>query len=668
MSGAMSGGMSAEDVDMCRSTLKTLTSDKYKDKNYLFLHPFDLSQTPGYLDVVKKVMDLSTLSKNLEAGLYPNRQAFFQDAATIFENAIAYHGARESKWIAKQAKEMLKITQRERKNADKKANSGGVVGGSVSLGLKLPTKKNKLAAAAAAADGGKKEGGGTKLKLKLGGAASSTKPKVSIKLKSSTGESKESKQPPPEKKKKGLKLTLKLGKSKAAETGDQSPTTTPASSRAATPTPNESKASPKPSSGTTGKISIKLPAGPRGKELPKGVAPPKPAPKKSTAKGKSAAKKPAAKTSTKAKKDKPLSKDVKAAAEAKASKSKDSGTKSPGTKTSKSKSKGSSSSASAAYRCPMNPQRKAQCAKVLSGLRRRKQKKVSWFLHPVSDKGIVQDYRRKIKHPMDLNTMQSKLEKNEYTTVADFVLDLRRIFANCLQFNTSIKDMLRPIAVECLMTAEELMIFFLAKPEYPTPAFPPQLYCWKLCLSVLDTLYNLTNPGDEQPTVLYFLYPVSFYCGGQFPPDYLAAVNKPMDFGTVTKNLIEGEYSSIEQFGNDCRLVIENCTAYYGGRDDGRVFTDQANRLNEVLQQQLDALTRYLKSPGGEQLRTRASTAVTTINLPKPPIPLLQATIDEMRALKYTDKGTKVSLVSFCSFLFGRNCACLPLTKFSNIN
>ena len=674
----MSGGMSAEDVEICRSAVKTLKSDKYKDKNYLFLEPFDLNQTPGYMDVVEKVMDLSTLSNNLEAGLYPNRQAFFQDASVIFENAIAYHGARqESKWISKQAKEMLKITQREIKSADKKAGMGG--GPSISLGMKLPTKKNKLAAAAAAADGGKKEGSGNKLKLKIGGSApsgastpssvTSTKPKVSIKIKASTGGSKETqqraeqetgKQPPAEKKKKGLKLTLKLGKSKAVESGDPSPSTTPATSRAATPTPSEAKASsssPKSTSGTSGKISIKLPAGPRGKELPKGVAPPKPAGKKTTARGKAAAKKPAAKTNTKAKKDKPLTKEVKAAAEAKA-KSIISGSKAAQAKgSSKSKSKtSSSSSVSASYRCPMNPQRKAQCAKVLSGLRRRKQKKVSWFLHPVSDKGIVQDYRRKIKYPMDLNTMQSKLEKNEYSTVADFVLDLRRIFANCLQFNTSIKDTLRPIAVECLVTAEELMTFFLAKPEFPAAAYPPQLYCWKLCLSVLDTLYNLTNPGDEQPTVLYFLYPVSFYCGGHFPPDYLAKVSKPMDFGTVTKNLIEGEYTSIEQFVADCRLVIENCTAYYGGREEGRVFADQANRLKEVLQQQLDALTRYLKSPGGEQLKSRAASAASTFSLPKPPIPLLQSTIDELRALNYTDKATKVCMSCMCnlpaSFLY----------------
>jgi hypothetical protein len=74
-------------------------SERYKDKNYLFLHPFDLSQTPGYTDVVQKLMDLGTLSSNLESGAYATWQDFFQDACRIFENAVAYHANRERKWI-----------------------------------------------------------------------------------------------------------------------------------------------------------------------------------------------------------------------------------------------------------------------------------------------------------------------------------------------------------------------------------------------------------------------------------------------------------------------------------------------------------------------------------------------------------------------------------------
>lgn len=262
----------------------------------------------------------------------------------------------------------------------------------------------------------------------------------------------------------------------------------------------------------------------------------------------------------------------------------------------------------------------------------------------------MQDYRKKIKFPVDLSTMTSKLDKNEYNSIASFVLDLRRIFANCLRYNTSIKDSLRPIAVEVLVAAEEYLNVFLAKPEHPTQVYPPMLFCWKLCLSVLDTLYNLTNPEDGQPTALYFLHPVSFYCGGQFPPDYLEKVSQPMDFGNVTAQLIEGQYTSIDQFAADCMLVIDNCNTYYGGREDSKIFTDQANRLKEVLTQQLEALNRYLKSSAGEAQKKAAQTAVINSTLPKPPIPVLQNTLDELRALKYTDKATKIIESAMASF------------------
>jgi hypothetical protein len=55
------------DLELCRNVVLDL---KKMDKNGLFLNPFDLAETPGYMDVVTKVMDLSTLSKNLEEGQY----------------------------------------------------------------------------------------------------------------------------------------------------------------------------------------------------------------------------------------------------------------------------------------------------------------------------------------------------------------------------------------------------------------------------------------------------------------------------------------------------------------------------------------------------------------------------------------------------------------------
>lgn len=111
---------------------------------------------------------------------------------------------------------------------------------------------------------------------------------------------------------------------------------------------------------------------------------------------------------------------------------------------------------------------------------------------------------------------------------------------SCLRFNTSMKDRLRGLAIDLLTTAEDLMVAFLVRGQKMggtvggSDLYPPLLYCWSFCIKVLNTLFNLTNPSDGQPTVLYFLHPVTAYCGGQYPPDYLNLVKKPMDFGTIT--------------------------------------------------------------------------------------------------------------------------------------
>ncbi|WRT66439.1 uncharacterized protein IL334_003396 [Kwoniella shivajii] len=56
------------------------------------------------------------------------------------------------------------------------------------------------------------------------------------------------------------------------------------------------------------------------------------------------------------------------------------------------------------------------------------------FTKPV-DGNVVVDYYEVIKDPMDLSTMEYKLENNHYESVEDFVSDARLIFENCRQYN-----------------------------------------------------------------------------------------------------------------------------------------------------------------------------------------------------------------------------------------
>jgi len=764
--------MSQQDLELCRGLVKVLRSEKNSKFNALFMNPFDLSHTPGYLDICGRVMDLSTLSHNLENSRYSKRREVYDDCNLTFENAIKYHSDKDTtKWIVSPAKNMLKIAKREQQKIEKKVTNGtGVPKIKLKLGGSGGDARPKIRIKQPAA----RATGATISRGKIPPATSRGKtppPGVGVGSSSTAGGKDTSASPsskPPPNKKPRLTLKLGLGKSNTQLTSSSSKkysgttssakicskkSTTVSSSSASSSISSTKKLSirtgtDKSGGGPTKKVSIKTGSGggpSRGKELPKGViAPAKPkidtkkATKNSKATGsnkKASIKLPAVtaskstaskvttpkgiafkgttskatsvKTTTKSttpksttskvatpKSTTPKSITPKSAIPKsitpKSTSSKTSSsnmtsskttktiTKSSGTKKEKNSSKAKitlktssaikTSTASTTGGLPMTPARKAQYSKILNGIKRRKSKSIIWFEKPVSDKKIIQDYKAKIKYPMDLSTMQSKLDNTTfggssnnkgYTTDAEFVLDLRRIFGNCLRFNTSNgKDSLRPIAVETLEKVEQLSNFFLTKSEFTnkptanvTPLYPSLLFCWKLCVNVIDTLYNLTNQEDKHHTAFYFMHPVTYYFGGALPADYLNKAPRPMDFGTVTSQLMEGQYTTLDQFESDCELVLSNCMAYYGGKAESKVFCDQAARLNQVLQQQLDALNRYVKSSAGLAAQKSARLGISTSTLlPKPPIPLLLTILAELRDQKYTDKMTKITEPAMANF------------------
>ncbi len=237
--------------------------------------------------------------------------------------------------------------------------------------------------------------------------------------------------------------------------------------------------------------------------------------------------------------------------------------------------------------------------------------------------------------------MKYRLDKNQYETVADFVLDLRRICSNCLQYNTTINDSFRPVATECLTTIEQLCKFFIGKNESPKIVYPRLLYCWEECLKVIDALLKITNPDDGYQTAHFFLQPVSFFCGGQWPHGYLDKVQKPIDFGTIVQNLITGGYDSSEDFAADCRLVTENCRSFYEGSEDGPVFLEKVNRLQQTMDKQLAQLSSYEKSDKGAKAMEKARTKMMTIK--KPDKEFLRAIMRDLRATTYTDKLAKIT-------------------------
>jgi hypothetical protein len=733
---------SATEQALAQQLLTNINSEKYKSWNYLFQQPFDLSQTPGYLDVVSKPLDLETVQKNLNATVGTNPAAyttfaeFWTDLTNVFHNAVKYHlGRQQTKWIAKMAKEMIKISNKERKSLDPSVKKGGSsasgaganaaalptkpslkikLGKKKSEGKQLPAVADTTAAPTTATPAAATSKPKLSLKLKLPTAASAaaatpapatsgtaaatststsepkSEPKLSLKFKlptaasaaatvATTASEKSAKSAPVKAKptKPKLKLKLSLGnKMKAAATATaaaagagavvldsktnpakpppaaaataaataSTPTTTPSAPPQQPPAASTAASTGAAAATASAKIQIK-PAPGRGKELPKGAV--------ASAASASTTTTPTTTPIAPVKKGKELPKAVTSASAAATSTTATTTTKKKKVSTKKKKAASTggavaatiagSNSSSSNGKPTLPAPTKQQCLKVVAGLRRRQQKHIAWFVQPISDKSILPDYKAKIPHPMDLNTLQLRLEKDMYKDVPTFSRDIRRIFANCLRYNTSIKDSLRPVAVQVAQTAEQLMMQFLGRSAAAAAAgqgqpYPPLLFCWKLCIEILDTLYNLVNPADGQPVALYFLHPVSYYCGGQFPTDYLQKIAKPMDFGTVTAELLEGRYQTVDAFCSDCKLVITNCLKYYEERDDGRLYTEQATRLRECLIRPLDQLVRYAKSIKGISDRAK-----TIQPLPPPPDGLLMESLQELRASTYSDKATKIT-------------------------
>mmetsp|Transcript_6146 Transcript_6146/g.7562 ORF Transcript_6146/g.7562 Transcript_6146/m.7562 type:complete len:2429 (+) Transcript_6146:71-7357(+) len=294
---------------------------------------------------------------------------------------------------------------------------------------------------------------------------------------------------------------------------------------------------------------------------------------------------------------------------------------------------------------PMCIVRKARCTKLISALKRRKPKNMKWFEKPVAEPRIIDEYLLSIPNPMDFGTIATKLEDNKYASVSDFVLDARRVFGNCLRFNNKLnhngtQNTFRPLVVETQQELEKLLDSFVQRYE-SKPVYPRLLYCWEQCILALNALLALKNTTDNLPLAYYFNHPVSYYYGGVFPPDYKSKVPDPIDLGTITSRIMEGELQSVLQFEADCLRVCSNCVVFYKDRDDGKHFVDMAERLKKaMIEGNLGKLVTYDKSDTGQRTREAALTFQCP-SFAKPPKDFFREILQDLRDVMYTDKITK---------------------------
>lgn len=113
--------MTPQDLAICKEVHAGMIAKQRSSINYLFLEPVDLATYSDYLGIVDHPMDLRTLKENIENGSYATREEFYADAKLIFDNAVLFNENRDSAFVVKLARDMKKVLELLKKNAEKKA-------------------------------------------------------------------------------------------------------------------------------------------------------------------------------------------------------------------------------------------------------------------------------------------------------------------------------------------------------------------------------------------------------------------------------------------------------------------------------------------------------------------------------------------------------------------
>lgn len=249
------------------------------------------------------------------------------------------------------------------------------------------------------------------------------------------------------------------------------------------------------------------------------------------------------------------------------------------------------------------------------------------FLQPVDIVALnIPLYYNYVKRPMDLSTIEKKLNVNAYATPEQITEDFNLMVSNSIAFNG-------PTAVISQMARNIQAAFekhMLNMPARDAPMPPPtkknsrkgksganadsdtpivirraqthngrpkreihppkskDIYPYenkrpkskrlqlamKFCQSVIKELTNKKYASFNYP----FLEPVDPVALNL--PTYFDYVKEPMDLGTVATKLSNWEYQSMDDFKKDVDLVFKNCYAF---NPDGTIVNMMGHRLEEVF-------------------------------------------------------------------------------------
>lgn len=209
------------------------------------------------------------------------------------------------------------------------------------------------------------------------------------------------------------------------------------------------------------------------------------------------------------------------------------------------------------------------CANLISKLKRNSN--VSPFLKPVDPIALgIPDYFEKIKHPMDVSTIKSKLDNKAYKKISEFDDDFNLMFNNCYFYNHpesyvySMCKELQKVYVSYFKEMEKSKTKDTRKKiKIDTVEDKGKRTLSPLTMSIddYDFCLNVLNEIDKSK-YRKFTWPFLFPVTEEDAPGYFGIIKYPMDLSTVKGKLENKQYASSAEFISDLNFIPQNCLKY----------------------------------------------------------------------------------------------------------
>ncbi|KAJ3343699.1 hypothetical protein HDU83_005549, partial [Entophlyctis luteolus] len=256
------------------------------------------------------------------------------------------------------------------------------------------------------------------------------------------------------------------------------------------------------------------------------------------------------------------------------------------------------------------------CHRVLARAKRLKDATI--FLHPVDPVKLnIPTYFDVVKHPMDISTIQKKLDTGVYTSAHGFIDDVNLMFQNCWDFNgresfagkmatnlqkyfaKQLEDMPQSLPVPKSKTAVLPPVQIIDRPKrdvQPPPRLDSEMSPPRSRSVGANSAAYVNSSSKNQldlrhaGSVIRELHKTKYYSFA-FPflapvdhvrlniPTYPQIIKHPMDFGTILRRVDQGYYRTPQEFESDCRLVFSNCYTFNAPGSDVFLMGQQLEQL-----------------------------------------------------------------------------------------